>query len=622
MNAKSVIKALSVYSTCVFDIERMVIYAFVKKQKIDYDKSTMLKVYLLKLNETLAERAVEFFDRVDSLLSLDFIVELFEQLIPEGEKKGRGIVYTPREIKEFVISCSCQTSIPPTVIDPSCGCGAFLFTAAQYIHQRFNMSYCNIISQNIFGIDIDDDAIRKAKLLLELLACTNGEYEEKTFNFICSNALNPKTISRARKWESKGFDCVIGNPPYVRFRNMSDESRNFLKHWSSANTGNVDLYMPFFEVGMALLKKGAVLSYITPNSYIQAVNGRKLREYLSIQNHPITIVDFRDAQVFKNVTSYTCITTIDSSINDTIIKYVRINQEETLDNHNYSEYQTSTFKNGAPWRMRKNDIDFIIEKLESAGTPLSKWKIRNGLATLKNDLYFFTPIKEDTKYYYRIYKDVEYKIERGICIKVAKPNIIKNEQDLINKSEIAIFPYVLKNQMFAIIGEEEMMSKYPCTYQFLVDHKAVLKQRDKGKADYPAWYAYGRSQGMNNFGKKLLIPYIASEPIAVLSLDEKMLFYCGYALISNDEQELKILKCFLESDAFWYYIYHTSKPYSKGYMALAKNYLINFTIPDLTDKEKQYLLSCPSKHEINEWIWGKYGISKSEIQTLSDKQHV
>lgn len=109
---------------------------------------------------------------------------------------------------------------------------------------------------------------------------------------------------------------------------MSDESKSFLKHWTSADTGNVDLYMPFFEVGMSLLKKGAVLSYITPNSYIQSVNGRKLRAFLTLQNHPITIVDFRDAQVFKNVTSYTCITTIATSAKDSVIKYVRIRRTD------------------------------------------------------------------------------------------------------------------------------------------------------------------------------------------------------------------------------------------------------------------------------------------------------
>ena len=118
---------------------------------------------------------------------------------------------------------------------------------------------------------------------------------------------------------------------------------------------------------------------------------------------------------------------------DTIIKYICINEEQTLDCYSRSEYQMSAFPDGAPGRMRKNVIDSVIQKLESAGNPLSKWKIRNGLATLKNDIHFFTPNKSDDKYYYRILDGIEYRIGRSICIKAEKSNIIKNKQDLIDK---------------------------------------------------------------------------------------------------------------------------------------------------------------------------------------------
>ncbi|MDE6593927.1 MAG: hypothetical protein K2K57_12825, partial [Oscillospiraceae bacterium] len=70
---------------------------------------------------------------------------------------------------------------------------------------------------------------------------------------------------------------------------------------------------------------------------------------------------------------------------------------------------------------------------------------------------------------------------------------------------------------------------------------------------------------------------------------------------------------FLESEAFWYYIFHTSKPYSKGYMAFAKNYIVNFTIPDLSKNEKEYLLTPHSHNELDMFVWKKYGIQNNEI---------
>jgi hypothetical protein len=113
---------------------------------------------------------------------------------------------------------------------------------------------------------------------------------------------------------------------------------------------------------------------------------------------------------------------------------------------------------------------------------------------------------------------------------------------------------------------------------------------------------------MNNYGKKLLIPYISGSPVAVLSLNPDVLFYCGYAVFTESEDELRVLKKILESDVFWYYILKTSKPYSKGYMSFAKNYIKNFGIPVLTVEQKKELLSITSKDEVNQYIKTLYGV--------------
>ena len=106
----------------------------------------------------------------------------------------------------------------------------------------------------------------------------------------------------------------------------------------------------------------------------------------------------------------------------------------------------------------------------------------------------------------------------------------------------------------------------------------------------------------------MLIPYIAGKGTAVLSLDRELLFYCGYALINDDINELKYVKVFLESDAFWYYLHHTSKPYSKGFMALAKNYIVQFAIPRLPQNERTALLNARTSAERNRLVWRAYGI--------------
>lgn len=606
MNIKQLVNKLLKVSNDVISIEKALVYSFADSVQVDINNSHWLKSYLFNVDLSVVGKV----DLItDKKLSLNELISIFEILVPQSEKKEKGVVYTPEIITQYIVSNTLNCDNIPTVLDLSCGCGAFLVTAANYMHERYSISYSEIISSYLYGVDIDSNAIDRIKSLLSLIVLMNDEEEKCSFNFICADTLDKKTYEKLHKMYKKGFDCLVGNPPYVRNKNMSPDTKNHLANWVSSSVGNVDLYIPFFEIGIKLLSDNGKLGYISPNSYLQGVNGRSLRKYFASEQHQVEIIDFRDSQVFENVTSYTCITLIDKSISTDVIKYFRLNETNTLEKHSFSEYHYADFPDGKPWRMRESSIDEVIHKLESSGTPLSNWKIRNGLATLKNDIYFFSPTKADNKYYYREYNGKSYKIEKNVCIRVAKPNIIKSEAELEQKMEIAIFPYTHTDSTYQLIEEDIFQSSFPEAYSFLTEYKSILLNRDKGHGNYPAWYAYGRTQGMNNFGKKLLIPYISGSPVAVLSLDPDVLFYCGYALLSEDIEELKILKIFLESEAFWYYIFHTSKPYSKGYMAFAKNYIVNFTIPELSKKEKEYLLESHTREELDKCVWKKYNIN-------------
>lgn len=595
------------------DIAKAFAISYLAVNGVSMDDSKELKDNLASVDNMVVSIIKKSVDEAKYKLSLHSLVEFFELLIPDTTKKENGIVYTPSEVKDFIIEkCINKHEEIVNVCDPSCGCGSFLISVAEYLHMRFKVSYTEIISKHIYGVDIDEQAIERTKVLLYLLLHINGECTDINLNLICGDMLNLTTFDKLLELVPTGFDCVVGNPPYVRNRNIIEPTKSQMNNWECAANGNVDLYMPFYEVGLKLLSSNGVLGYISPNTFLQAVNGRSLRNFFVAQSARLEITDFRDSQVFKNVTSYTCVVIAEKN-SDRVINYSRIKENETLGEQQYTSYKINDFEINKPWRLCDSESDSIIAKLEKTGISLGHWKIRNGLATLKNDLFFFVPEREDNAYYYRIYNDIEYAIEKSICINMVKPNVVKSEKELKENREKAIFPYTKVNDIFSIIEESIMMEKYPCAYKFLQDYKDLLMQRDKGKGRYPAWYAYGRTQGMNNFGKKLLIPYISGTPTAVLSLDEDLLFYCGYALLCDDVDTLKLLKVFLESDAFWYYICHTSKPYSKGFMALAKNYIIKFAIPELNKSEIKMLLSETNSKKRNELIWKMYDIEPNQI---------
>lgn len=603
METREFLRRLSGISTDRGILQKTCVAAYVRMHDIDISGSGILIDCVKGVPDFLTEKVIGIFGGKDEF-SLSLLVDVFESGVSGSERKSNGVKYTPEAIKKYVLESTVRGEAP-SVCDPSCGCGSFLLTAAEIIHSRSSLSYAEIVEKHIFGADISHLAVAQSMVLLSLLSLSNGERCPEKFNFVCGNMLDRNVAGVLRNMSSDGFDCVVGNPPYVSSKNIAERSRLCLSSWKTASTGKVDLYIPFFEVGLSLLNNNGILGYITPNTYIHSVNGRGLRNFIRDGKFDLRIVDFRDAQMFEGVSNYCCITVVDNGKHNGEIEYCRFGKGGFGD-LKFSSYSTEQFAPGEPWTLASNDIDDIIRKMEGAGRPLSNWKIRNGLATLRNDVFFFVPTREDGEYYYRNYDGEEFPIEKGICVRVAKPNVMKSESDLAENREVAIFPYKIGTT--DIIEEDVLKERFPRAYEFLTNHRKTLSTRDKGDGKYDAWYAYGRKQGLMNFGKKLLLPSMSDRPIAIFSTDYDLLFYSGYAVFSEDERELKVLKAFLESDAFGWYMTTTSKPYLKGYVSFSKNYIKNFSLPDLSEEEIGYVLSERDGDRLNEWILRKYGV--------------
>lgn len=584
-------------------IEKAFIFSYVRQNNINYKKSDIIYSFIDDVDIRYRHIA-DYIDENIKLKSIDELLMVFEILIGSANKKNKGIVYTPLVIREYISERVIKSSKIPILIDPACGCGAFLISAVRNIKNKFNITYKDLFQNNIYGADIDVHSIEKCKVLLCLLALeTEGKIVKDFPNLFVCNSLE---YFRSDKYRHK-FDIVIGNPPYVRAKNIDESVKKSLSSWSVV-TGNVDLYIPFYQMGMEILRDDGILGYISPNTYLQSVNGRGLRNYIRDVKVSAEIINFKETQNFPGITNYTCVTLIKMN-GDSGIDY-SVNTDGCLEKCQYAHYDISTFIDNQPWRFGNLDVDKLIYKIEHQPQKLNDYGIRNGLATLCNDVFFFKSEREDENYYYRTYNGKKYKIEKRICIDVVKPNIMRSELDLIKKGEKAIFPY----ENGTIMPEDIVASQYPNTYAFLLEYKDKLDSRDKGKTEnYPAWYAYGRTQGMNNTGLKVLVPYMADRGVAIISENESLLFYCGYAIFAKDKRRLLLLKYFIESDVFWFYIRMTSKPYSKGFMALAKNYIKDFGIPALSDIEEELLLTLPSEKR-EEFIAELYKLNYKDIK--------
>ena len=609
-------KFLRSFSYKTNEINRLLVSAFIYTNNIEVRNNNLIKELLLNSNDadvcSLSKLVIDTYQE----FSIELLIELFEFVISPAEKEVNGAVYTPKNIRDFIVQESFN-NFPLKdwksliIADISCGCGGFFISVAEYIKNHINIKYSEIY-KHLYGVDIEEYSIERTKILLTLYAIQNGEdVENFTFNLFCGNSLNFDWTTIPVYNLNNGFDIVIGNPPYVGASKITDESRQYLSKWSVTKTGKTDLYIPFFQIAIECLKEGGVLGYITVNNFYRSVNGRAFRRYMSTNKYSFQIIDFGSEQVFRGRSTYTCICFINKQKGN--VSYCKASSRslDAIRNDSYCCLDYKNLDNEKGWLLQDDSIAFNIRKIESIGKPIGKiFDIKNGFATLKNDVFILNVINEDPVFYYSQNKLGEtFKIEKGICRDVIKPNTLKSEKEISNKIEKLLFPYSVSNGIVKIMEEDVLKEQYPYAFKYLLHNKYVLSRRDRGKRKYEQWFAFGRTQALNISGYKLLFPYIAEYPYFVISEDKDLLFYNGYAIVCDDLQKLKVLQKILRSEVFWYYIKHTSKPYGSNYFALAKNYVKNFGLIKLSVEQEGKILSLRSNAEINSYVKELYELN-------------
>lgn len=593
---KSVFKFLNKHNTDTLVINSLIVSNFLLTNKINKVKNELIDHLCIDFGSENNQLLEEFMS-IQGIKTFEDLIEAFEFVISPSDKILNGAVYTPKFIRDYLVDNCIQKSEKDInkmrIGDISCGCGGFLLTASKHLKSNGTRTFKSIYAENIFGIDIEEYSIERTEILLTLFAILNGEDEKVfKFNLFVGNSLefDWREFSNLIK-TSNGFDIIVGNPPYVCSRNMDKITLDLLKNIEVSSTGHPDLYIPFFQLGMENLNPQGILGYITVNTFLKSINGRALRDYFSKHEVNLTILNFGGEQLFKDRNTYTCLCFI--SFDEPSIKYARTLSKDindlNLNNLRIYNYQDLNHNDG--WNL-VNDLDTskFIEKIENTGKPFGElYQTRNGIATLKNDVYKFKPSKEDKKYFYLKTRDIEYPIEKTVCRDIVNANKVKEVSDIQRLIEKIIFPYDID---LNIISESVFKKKFPKAYDYFLDMKVVLSTRDKGNGKYEEWFAYGRRQSLDINRNKLFFPHICKKPQFVLCEDKDLLFYNGIAVISESVEELMIVKKILESDIFYRYLSQTTKDYASGYISLSRNYIKNFGITNLDNQQRKIINSC------------------------------
>ena len=246
---------------------------------------------------------------------------------------------------------------------------------------------------------------KKAKDLQGRIAKIQKEIDEIHDNKVFVDAFEwriefPEVLDENGKFI--GFDCVIGNPPYIQLQKMGTDADALQKMNYQTYERTGDIYCLFYELGMSLLKPGAMLSFITSNKWMRAGYGESLRKYFSENHDVIQVIDFAGYKVF-------CSATVDVNI---LIALKRppqhktqscsINSKENFDITKLSKeirqhHSVCDFSDSNSWVILSPIEQSIKRKIEAVGVPLKDWNIQinYGVKTGFNDAFIITTEKRN-----------------------------------------------------------------------------------------------------------------------------------------------------------------------------------------------------------------------------------
>lgn len=613
----------------VDEVNSLLVSSYIEINKLAVDKQSILSKYIIVQNprrKAEYDRLVAFKEsiiRSYGVFSFEMLIEFFEFVVSPSDKIVTGAIYTPKYIREAIVDhvfrlFGDRDYAALRIADIACGCGGFFLTIVEKILKETELDCHYIYEHILFGCDIEKYCIERSKILLALKALERGERTGNLiFNLHQGNSL-------VYNWANvipgfTGFDAIVGNPPYVTSSKMSDETRELLKNWSVCNSGKADLYIPFFQIAIELLNETGVLGYITVSNFYRSLNGKALREYFAEQQLNLSIVDFGGEQVFKGCSTYTCLFFADKQ-QEGMVRYVRTTSDRIrdIDALHFIDANYEHLDAAKGWVIKDRREDDILRQLESAGTPLGEVAaISNGIATLKNELYVLNVVDETEHEFIHEYDGVRYPIERDICRQVVKPSAMDKNMPVEDQIGWIIYPYEVRGRRVRCYEEREIQERFPHALAYLQTVQDILDNRDKGKRTYEQWYAYGRSQAINMPGFRLLMPYIADEPTFMLSDLDGLLYYNGFALVSNDIQRLSRLYKILNTKIFWFYVVNISKPYANGYYSMGKRYIRYFGIPDFNDIQLNQLDALTTKEDIEDFLYLCYfGDNADEVKEI------
>ena len=612
-----------------------------------------------------------------SVLSADILGQVYEQFLgkvielsaggaarveekPEVRKAG-GVYYTPAYIVDYIVENTVGALLKDRtpaqaaklrILDPACGSGSFLVGAFNYLLDWHLETYSRaperhknvlrrivggyvlttaekrrILQNNIYGVDLDQNAVEVSKLslLLKMLENESDAAGRQTLMFAAGGRILPDLSDnikwgnsligsdffrgpqatlfddeeemlkvKAFDWDSDagfgaimaagGFDAVIGNPPYIRIQTMKETAPEtvpyYKKNYVSASKGNYDIYVVFVERGLQLLNERGLLGFILPHKFFNAKYGEPLRGLISSGKHLNSIVHFGHQQIFEGATTYTCLLFLNRTSHEQF-RYTSVYDVGTWQDKSGSEsgFVDNKRVGSASWNFIIGNDAIVFDKLDRFRSKLEHAtnRIFQGLKTGSDKFYIVEKLAEyDDNYAVYSRQDNEtHHLERDLLHVLIKGGD-SHKYQIDETARLILFPYSSDGKL---LTELEIRDRCPLTWEYIEKHEEFLRSRERRKMDVDlGWYAYTRNQALDVISKaKIFAPDIADVPSYSLDKNGDLFFTGGtaggYGIVPNADIKSEYLLGLLNSNLLNWYLRHISTSFRGGWYSYEARYI-------------------------------------------------
>ncbi len=640
-----------------------------------YEKFLGSKIRLTDSHRVKIEEKIEVRKAGGVYYTPEYIVEYIVK--NTVGKKIEGL--NPEEIKEIKI------------VDPACGSGSFLLGAYSYLldyHQKWYLANqkdktyqanwyktkdgeikvkldkrADILRNNIFGVDIDKEATEVAIMSLYLKMLDDGfdKGQRDLFflkgsilpdmkeNIKCGNSLigtdlfddrfdfdsNDFKIIKPFDWNVQffeifsngGFDCIIGNPPYVDVKILPDSIKKILIDKYKSASNRFDLYIPFIERSFSLINQNGIISFIMPTMFLIRDYGIGIRNVIKNKSYIKEIIHFGTNQIFENAMNYVGIFSfIKNELENTnIIKYIDcnfspdeiakvLNGEHVFDKKYLKYTNNKENYNNKEWHLLSkpeekifctfNKYKPLVEYLEFAS---------EGIHSGKDEVFF---INDNSLF------------SEGIVYKLAKGKDVHRYENVDVKEfkQYVIYPYDLNTG--EVISENELKNNYRLVYEYLKNSREKLKGRPYFDRSSKKWYELWCPRNPSLYIKpKIIGPEITNCGNFTLSLTPLFINNKLKSLVlkNNVNEKIEYILGLLNSKLLVYLHKLIAPPKGNNYFEVKTTILSKLPIKsidfkDSNEKEKHDNIVLLVNQMIN--VKKELSLSKSEADKSINNQKI